>query len=107
MASHPGAQLRITDHEDWRITVFSTNTGVRRLADLQVAQRLRASAEDGIRNLKYTGATNLPLQQFDNNQIRLELAQLAAELLIWTQLLAPGRPTRRALGTQEIRLRLL
>jgi hypothetical protein len=23
---HPGAQLRITDHEGWRITVFATNT---------------------------------------------------------------------------------
>jgi hypothetical protein len=23
---HPGAQLRITDHHDWRITVFATNT---------------------------------------------------------------------------------
>ena len=23
---HPGAQLRLTDHDGWRITVFATNT---------------------------------------------------------------------------------
>jgi hypothetical protein len=66
---HPGAQLRITDHEGWRITVFATNTKTGRLADLEVTHRLRARAEDRIRALKDTGATNLPLQAFDKNQI--------------------------------------
>jgi hypothetical protein len=81
---HPGAQLRITDHEGWRITVFATNTKGGRLADLEVTHRLRARAEDRIRNLKDTGATNLPLHAFDKNQLWLELAQLAHELLTWT-----------------------
>ena len=59
---HPGAQLRITDHDGWRITVFATNTRGRPIADLEVRHRLRARAEDRIRGLKDTGLTNLPLQ---------------------------------------------
>ena len=84
---HPGAQLHITDHEGWRITVFATSTGGR-LVDLELRHRLRARAEDRIRGLKDTGLTNLPLQAFAKNQIWLELVQLATELLTWTQLLA-------------------
>jgi len=104
---HPGAQLRITDHEGWRITMFATNTQGGRLADLEVTHRLRARAEDRIRSLKDTGATNLPLQAFDKNQIWLELAQLAAELLAWTQLLAWGDQPARVWEPKRIRLRLL
>ncbi len=104
---HPGAQLRITDHEGWRITCFATNTKGGRLADLEVTHRLRARAEDRIRGLKDTGATNLPLQGFDKNQIWLEIAQLAAELLTWTQLLAWGQTPARLWEPKRIRLRLL
>jgi hypothetical protein len=104
---HPGAQLRITDHEGWRITVFATNTKTGRLADLEVTHRLRARAEDRIRALKDTGATNLPLQAFDKNQIWLELAQLAAELLTWTQLLAWHGQPARVWEPKRLRLRLL
>jgi hypothetical protein len=105
--AHPGAQLRITDHEGWRITVFATNTRGGRLADLEVRHRLRARAEDRIRALKDTGATNLPLQAFDKNQLWLELAQLAAELLAWTQLLAWHDHPARVWEPKRMRLRLL
>lgn len=104
---HPGAQLRITDHEGWRITVFATNTKTGRLADLEVTHRLRARAEDRIRGLKDTGATNLPLQGFGKNQIWLELAQLAYELLTWTQLLAWAEQPARVWEPKRLRLRLL
>ncbi len=104
---HPGAQLRITDHEGWRITVFATNTKGGRLADLEVAHRLRARCEDRIRGLKDTGATNLPLQGFEKNQLWLELAQLAAELLAWTQLLAWHTHPARLWEPKRLRLRLL
>ena len=104
---HPGAQLRITDDDGWRITVFATNTLGGRLADLEVRHRLRARAEDRIRGLKDTGLTNLPLQAFAKNQIWLELVQLAAELLTWTQLLAwPDQPAR-TWEPKRLRLRLL
>jgi hypothetical protein len=104
---HPGAQLRITDHEGWRITCFATNTKTGRLADLEVQHRLRARCEDRIRGLKDTGATNLPLQGFDKNQLWLELAQLAAELLAWTQLLAWHAHAARLWEPKRLRLRLL
>jgi Transposase DDE domain group 1 len=104
---HPGAQLRITDHEGWRITVFATNTRGGRLAELEVRHRLRARAEDRIRGLKDTGATNLPLHAFDKNQIWLELAQLATELLTWTQLLAWHDHPARVWEPKRLRLRLL
>lgn len=104
---HPGAQLRITDHEGWRITVFATNTRGGRLADLELRHRLRARAEDRIRGLKDTGMTNLPLQAFTKNQIWLELIQLAAELLTWTQLLAWHDQPARTWEPKRLRLRLL
>jgi hypothetical protein len=104
---HPGAQLRITDHQGWRITMFATNTRGARLADLELRHRLRARAEDRIRGLKDTGMTNLPLQAFTKNEIWLELVQLAAELLTWTQLLAwPDQPAR-TWEPKRLRLRLL
>jgi hypothetical protein len=104
---HPGAQLRITDDEGWRITVFATNTAGGRLADLEVRHRLRARAEDRIRGLKDTGLANLPLQAFAKNQIWLELVQLAAELLTWTQLLAWPDTPARTWEPKRLRLRLL
>ena len=104
---HPGAQLRITDADGWRVTMFATNTAGGRLADLELRDRLRARAEDRIRGLKDTGMTNLPLQAFAKNQIWLELVQLAAELLTWTQLLAwPDQPAR-TWEPKRLRLRLL
>jgi Transposase DDE domain group 1 len=103
---HPGAQLHITDHDGWRITVFATNTSGR-LVDLDLRHRLRARAEDRIRGLKDTGLTNLPLQAFAKNQIWLELVQLAAELLTWTQLLAWHHHPARSWEPKRLRLRLL
>lgn len=103
---HPGAQLHITDYEGWRITVFATNTAGR-LVDLDLRHRLRARAEDRIRGLKDTGLTNLPLQAFAKNQIWLELVQLAAELLTWTQLLAYRHHPARTWEPKRLRLRLL
>lgn len=95
---HPGAQLRITDVNGWRLAAFATNTPRRagwRLAELEVRHRLRAHAEDRIRCLKDTGIRNLPLQAFVKNQLWLELAQLAYELLVWTQVLGlAGQPAR-------------
>ena len=78
-----------------------------RLADLEVRHRLRARAEDRIRGLKDTGLTNLPLQAFAKNQIWLELVQLAAELLTWTQLLAWHDQPARTWEPKRLRLRLL
>jgi hypothetical protein len=104
---HPGAQLRITDADGWRITLFATNVVGGRLAELEVQHRLRARAEDRIRCLKDTGLRNLPLHDFTANQIWLEIVQLAADLLTWTQHLALRDSTARTWEPKRLRLRLL
>ncbi len=102
---HPGAQLRITDNDGWRITVFPTNVAGGRLAEVQ--HRLRARAEDRIRCLKDTGLPNLPLHDFTANQIWLELVGLAADLLAWTQHLALISSPARTWEPKRLRFRLL
>ncbi len=105
---HPGAQLRVTDINGWRITCFATNTPGWPLADLEVRHRQRARAEDRIRALKDTGMRNLPFHSYPANQIWLELVALAADLLAWTQTLAftEHAPVRRW-EPKRLRLRIL
>lgn len=104
---HPGAQLRLTDHQGWRITIFATNTQGGRLADLEARHRLRARAEDRIRALKDTGMRNLPFHDFTKNMIWLEIVALAADLLAWTQHLALSGTPARVWEPKRLRLRLL
>jgi hypothetical protein len=104
---HPGAQLRITDDDGWRITLFATNTRGGRIAELELRHRQRARAEDRIRALKDCGLRNLPLHEFAKNVIWLELVQLAAELLTWTQTLAFDGSIARFWEPKRLRLRVL
>ncbi|ORW08109.1 IS1380 family transposase [Mycolicibacter longobardus] len=104
---HPGAQLRLTDDNGWRVTCFATNTVGWSIPDLEVRHRQRARAEDRIRNLKDTGLTNLPFHGFDHNQIWLEIISLAADLLVWTQTLAFTHHPVRRWEPKRLRLRLL
>jgi hypothetical protein len=106
---HPGAQLRLTDHEGWRITCFATNTRGPgwTLAALEVRHRQRARAEDRIRGLKDTGLRNLPFHRFTQNQIWLEIIALAADLLAWTQTLAWHDHPARRWEPKRLRFRLL
>jgi hypothetical protein len=106
---HPGAQLRLTDHEGWRITCFATNTHGPgwTLAALEVRHRQRARAEDRIRGLKDTGLRNLPFHGFAQNQIWLEIIALAADLLVWTQTLAWHNQPARRWEPKRLRFRLL
>lgn len=96
---HPGAQLRLTDHNGWRITCFATNTRGPgwTLPLLEVRHRQRARCEDRIRALKDTGLRNLPFHDYAKNRIWLEIVALAADLLAWTQTLAfdQHEPARR------------
>jgi hypothetical protein len=107
---HPGAQLRVTDIDGWRITCFATNTRGSgwTLDTLEVRHRQRARAEDRIRALKDTGMRNLPFHRFAQNQIWLEIVALAADLLAWTQTLAfdHHEPARRW-EPKRLRLRIL
>lgn len=108
---HPGAQLRLTDHNGWRITCFATNTPQSagwRLADLEVRHRQRARCEDRIRGLKDTGLRNLPFHDYAKNRIWMEVVALAADLLAWTQTLAfdNTEPARRW-EPKRLRFRIL
>lgn len=104
---HPGAQLRLTDHDGWRITCFATNTVGGRVAELELRHRMRARAEDRIRGLKDSGLRNLPMHEFAKNIIWLELVQLAAELLAWTQTLAFADTDAQRWEPKRLRLRIL
>ena len=107
---HPGAALRLTDEDGWRITCFATNTAGPgwTLPVLEVRHRQRARAEDRIRGLKDTGLTNLPYHRFAANQIWLEIVALAADLLAWAQTLAfPSTAAVRRWEPKRLRLRLL
>ncbi len=102
---HPGAQLRLTDLDGWRITVFASNSPGDDLAQLEVTHRLRARAEDRIRGLKDSGLRNLPLHDFAQNQIWLETVLLATDLLAWTCTL--GLSAHRNAEPKRLRLRML
>jgi hypothetical protein len=107
---HPGAQLRLTDHNGWRITCFATNTKGPgwTLAALEVRHRQRARCEDRIRGLKDTGLRNLPFHDYAKNRIWLEVVALATDLLAWTQATAfdQTEPARRW-EPKRLRFRLL
>ena len=107
---HPGAQLRLTDHNGWRITCFVTNTKGPgwTLATLEVRHRQRARCEDRIRALKDTGLRNLPFAGFAQNRLWAEVVALAADLLTWTQTLAfdESEPARRW-EPKRLRFRIL
>jgi hypothetical protein len=107
---HPGAQLRLTDPDGWRITCFATNTRGPgwTLAALEVRHRQRARAEDRIRGAKDTGMRNLPFHGYAQNHIWLEIVALATDLLAWTQTLAWAHdsPARRW-EPKRLRLRIL
>ena len=104
---HPGAQLRLTDRDGWRLTLFATNTKTGRLADLERRHRARARAEDRIRALKDTGLRNLPLHELTANHIWVEIVGLAADLLAWTQTLALTGTPARQWEPKRLRLRVL
>ncbi|WP_445402186.1 IS1380 family transposase [Streptomyces sp. LE64] len=102
---HPGAQLRITDADGLRLTCFATNTTVIPIAALELRHRQRARAEDRIRAARATGLRNLPLHDTAQNQVWLEIVQIALDLLAWMPMLALTGETRRW-EPRRLRIRL-
>jgi hypothetical protein len=103
---HPGAQLRITDADGLRVTAFATNSTRGQLPALELRHRRRARAEDRIRCAKDTGLTNLPLHDFNQNQIWCAIVALACELTAWTQMLALTDHDARRWEPKRLRTRL-
>jgi hypothetical protein len=102
---HPGAQLRFTDADGMRLTCFATNTTSTPIAALELRHRQRARAEDRIRAARDTGLRNLPLHDTAQNQVWLEIVQLALDLLAWMPMLALTGEARRW-EPKRLRLRL-
>ncbi|MFF1910035.1 IS1380 family transposase, partial [Kitasatospora sp. NPDC058218] len=102
---HPGAQLRFTDADGMRLTCFATNTTSTPIAQLELRHRRRARAEDRIRAARDTGLRNLPLHDAAQNQVWLEIVQLALDLLAWMPMLALTGDARRW-EPKRLRLRL-
>lgn len=103
---HPGAQLRFTDVDGYRLTAFATNTKGRQLADLEVRHRSRARCEDRIRIAKDSGLRNFPLKGFDQNRIWLAIVALAGEVSAWAGLLGFGEDEARRWEPKRLRLRV-
>jgi Transposase DDE domain group 1 len=83
--THPGAQLRFTDHDGHRFQVFLTDQPDPDHAALELRHRQRARVEDRIRAAKATGLRNLPFDRWRRNSVWLELVLAAQDLLCWTQ----------------------
>ncbi len=82
---HPGAQLTFTDIDGHRFQAFITNQTDPDIAYLEALQRGRGRAEKLICNLKDTGCTNLPSNNFQINQAWLTTTLIAHDLLVWCQ----------------------
>jgi len=81
---HPGAQLRLWDHNGLRHQVVLTNsTGD--IAALELRHRRHAEVENLIRNLKDSGLERMPFARFAANAAWLELVLCGADLLAWCQ----------------------
>jgi hypothetical protein len=84
---HPGAQLSFTDLDGHRFQCFITDQADQDIAALEATHRQHAQVEDRIKTLKATGASQLPFHAFDANAAWFELALIAHDVMVWTQLL--------------------
>jgi DDE family transposase len=84
---HPGAQLSFTDLDGHRFQCFITDQEAPDIAALEALHRQHAEVEDRVKTLKATGASYLPFHSFAANAAWFELALLAHDIMVWTQLL--------------------
>jgi hypothetical protein len=86
---HPGAQLSLFEASDgYRYQAFATNTGIGQLAFLEARHRAHARVEDRIKAAKDSGLGRLPSREYAINQVWVQLAAVAADLIAWLQMLA-------------------
>ncbi len=84
---HPGAQLSFSDLDGHRFQCFITDQDGQDIAALEARHRQHAQVEDRVKTLKATGAAHLPFHAFTANAAWLELALIAHDITVWTQLL--------------------
>lgn len=79
--AHPGASLRLWDHDGWRHQVTLTNDLDGDPAGIEAFHRARAGVENRIKQLKDTGLARLPFGAWDANRVWFELVLIATLLL--------------------------
>jgi hypothetical protein len=84
---HPGAQLSFSDLDGHRFQCFITDQDGQDIAALEVLHRAHAEVEDRVKALKATGGAHLPFHSFKANAAWLEMALLAHDIMVFTQLL--------------------
>jgi len=83
---HPGAQLRLWDHNGMRHQVVLTNQPGDAV-ELELRHRRHGQIENRIKNLKDCGLERMPFTSFTANAAWMEMVLTAADLLAWTQTL--------------------
>lgn len=79
---HPGAQLKLWDHDGYRHQVVLTNSAGDAVA-LEARHRAHARVENSIKALRDTGLDRMPFRRFAANEAWLELVLGASDLLAW------------------------
>ena len=83
---HPGAQISLMEaHDGWRYQCVATDTDHGQLPFLKARHRAHAHVEDRVKAIKHTGMGRFPSREFPINQVWLQLALTAADLIAWTQ----------------------
>jgi hypothetical protein len=97
-------QLTFGEDDGFRYEVFLTDLPGD-IRDRDLFHRGHARVEDRVRDGKACGLQNLPFQSFANNEVWLLLAQLAQDLLAWSQaLLLTGELKKAEPATLRYRL---
>ena len=106
---HPGATLDAFEIRDgYRYQAFITNTARGQLAFLEARHRAHARVEDRIRTGKDTGIGHLPSRHAHVNEVWVELALMAADLLALAQsMLLTNDPDLAKAEPKALRYRLL
>jgi len=108
-AAAPGATLDAFEIRDgYRYQAFTTNTRSGQLAFLEARHRAHAWVEDRIRTGKDTGLGHLPSRHQNINEVWVELALIAADLLALSQsMLLTDQPELHRAEPKTLRYRLL
>jgi hypothetical protein len=85
--ARPGAQLSFTDVDGHRFQCFITDQDEQDLAALEATHSANAEVEDRVKTLKVSGGADLPFHFFQAYAAWLELALLAHEIMVFTQLM--------------------
>ena len=106
---HPGGTLDAVEVRDgYRYQAVTTNSGRGQLAFLDARHRAHARVEDRIRTGKDTGIGHLPSRHAHVNEVWVELALIAADLLALAQsMLLTDEPELHRAEPKTLRYRLL